>query len=216
MSPLWGILSDKFKEADGTSPSISKIRMLADRSDGIFLSNEKATYAATRCLRCKEFVLWRNEKIIYPNATTAPLPDDDMPDEIKKDFNEAREVFPISARSSAALLRLVVEKLSKHLGYSANKIDEAIGKMVADGIHPLVQQAFDIVRVIGNESVHPGQIDLRDDPDTALQLFKLVNIIVEEKITKPQKVQALFDSLPQDKLQHIEERNKKAKPTIRP
>jgi len=194
MSPLWGFLSDKLKEADGASPSLAKIRMLANQTHGIFLLNENVTYAATQCLRCKEFVLWRNERIIYPNATTAPLPNDDMPDEIKKDFNEAREVFPISARSSAALLRLVIEKLSKHLGYAANKIDEAIGKMVADGIHPLVQQAFDVVRVIGNESVHPGQIDLRDDPDTALQLFKLINIIVEEKITKPQKVQELFNS----------------------
>src|SRR5438270_2294614 len=143
-----------------------------------FLPNE---FTASQCIRCNKFALWYQDSIVYPNATTAPLPEEDMPADIKKDFEQAREVFPISAPSSAALLRLVIQKLSSHLGYSAKTIDQAIGKMVADGIHPMVQQAFDVVRVIGNESVHPGQIDLRDDPDTALQLFKLVNIIVEEK-----------------------------------
>src|SRR5712692_7056308 len=50
-----------------------------------FLSSE---YAASQCVHCKEIALWRNEEMIYPNATTAPLPDEDMPDEIKEDFNE--------------------------------------------------------------------------------------------------------------------------------
>jgi hypothetical protein len=175
-----------------------------------FLSDE---YAASECERCKEVALWRNEEMIYPNTTTAPLPEEDMPDEIKEDFNEARQVFSISPRSSAALLRLVIQKLCKHLGYPGKDINSDIGKMVANGFDPLIQQAFDAVRVIGNEAVHPGQIDLRDDKDTTLQLFNLVNFIVEELITKPRRVQEIYNRLPQGKLQQIEERDKGSRPT---
>ncbi len=178
-----------------------------------FLSDE---YAASQCERCKEFALWRNTKMIYPNATTAPLPEEDMPDEIKEDFNEARQVFPISSRSSAALLRLVIQKLCKHLGYPGKDINDDIGKMVAKGLDSSIQQAFDAVRVIGNETVHPGQIDLRDDPDTALQLFNLVNFIIQEMITKPRRVQEIYNKLPQGKLQQIEQRDKRSKPATHP
>ncbi|SRR6266849_3622484 len=73
-------------------------------------------FAASKCVHCNTFALWCGDSLIYPNTTTAPLPTEDMPDEIKEDFNEARQVFPLSARSSAALLRLSIEKLSKHLG----------------------------------------------------------------------------------------------------
>jgi len=74
----------------------------------------------------------------------------------------------------------------------------------------MIQQAFDAVRVIGNESVHPGQIDLRDNPDTAFQLFNLVNFIVQEMITKPHQIQEIYNKLPQGKLQQIEERDQKS------
>lgn len=174
-------------------------------ADTRFLSNQ---YSASQCEHCKEFALWRNEQMIYPSITIAPLPEEDMPEEIKEDFNEARQVFPTSARSSAALLRLVIQKLCKHLGYPGKDINNDIGKMVANGLSPTVQQAFDAVRVIGNESVHPGQIDLRDDPDTALRLFNLVNFIVEEMITKPRRVKEIYSKLPQEKLQQIGQRDK--------
>ncbi len=167
-------------------------------------------FTASQCQHCGKVALWYDESMIFPRLTTAPLPNEDMPDEIKEDFNEARQVFPISPRSSAALLRLAIQKLCKHLGYPGKDINDDIGKMVANGLSPLIQQALDAVRVIGNESVHPGKIDLRDDPDTALQLFNLVNFIVQETITKPRQVQEIYSKLPQGKLQQIEQRDKKS------
>jgi hypothetical protein len=185
-------------------PTIDTTRFLSDK------------FAASECLHCKKFALWLGERMIYPNATTAPLPNEDLPDEIKEDFNEARQVFPISPRSSAALLRLVIQKLCKHLGYPGKDLNDDIGKMVGNGLGPAVQQAFDAVRVIGNESVHPGQIDLRDDPDMALKLFDLVNFIVQKMITEPHQIQEIYSNLPQGKLQQIEQRDKKSKPATHP
>ena len=173
-------------------------------------------YTVTQCQHCDQFAVWYLNNLVYPNATAAPLPEEDMPDEIKEDFKEARQVFPISSRSSAALLRLVIQKLCKHLGYSGENINDDIRKMVANGLDTLIQQAFDAVRVIGNESVHPGQIDLRDDPNTALQLFNLINFIIVEMITKPRRVQEIYSKLPQVKLKRIIERDKRSNPATHP
>lgn len=69
--------------------------------------------------------------------------------------------------------------------------------------------ALDVVRVIGNEAVHPGQVDLRDDRDTATRLFGLVNLIAEKMISEPKHVAAMYNALPQPKLKAIEDRDKR-------
>ena len=73
---------------------------------------------------------------------------------------------------------------------------------------PLVQKALDIVRVIGNEAVHPGSIDMKDDRETALNLFQLVNSIAEQMISNPQKIRSIYDKLPEEKRIGIENRDK--------
>lgn len=76
------------------------------------------------------------------------------------------------------------------------------------GLPVQIQQALDIVRVVGNEAVHPGQLDLRDDQDTALKLFGLVNLIAEVMITQPKHVAAMFSSVvPESKRAEIEKRD---------
>lgn len=57
-----------------------------------------------------------DDEVVYPVFIPAPAPSKDMPDNIAKDFNEARAVFATSPRASAALLRLVIQKLCIHLG----------------------------------------------------------------------------------------------------
>jgi hypothetical protein len=86
-------------------------------------------------------------------------------------------VFGASPRSSAALLRLAIQKLCKHLGFPGDNINADIKAMVGQGLAVQVQRALDIVRVIGNEQVHPGVLDVRDDPEMATRLFELVNFI---------------------------------------
>jgi acetyl/propionyl-CoA carboxylase alpha subunit len=84
--------------------------------------------------------------------------------------------------------RLALQKLCKHLNAGGGDLNANIKAMVANGLPVRVQQALDLVRVIGNQAVHPGYIDLRDTSDTALSLFSLLNIIVEEMITRPQEI----------------------------
>lgn len=55
-------------------------------------------------------------KTIYPINATVAMPSQDMPDDVAADYLEARTIFEASPRSSAALLRLAIQKLCKHLG----------------------------------------------------------------------------------------------------
>ncbi len=49
--------------------------------------------------------------------------------------------------------------------------------------------------MIGNDAVHPGQIDLRDDRETALELARLVNIITDVTISQPKHIEAMYEKL---------------------
>lgn len=158
---------------------------------------------------CHERSIWFKDKLMYPCLSTAPLPYDDMPSDVKEDFLEARNVVEISPRSAAALLRLALQKLMKHLGQEGKDINKDIRELVKKGLPVKIQEALDSLRVYGNEAVHPGEIDLKDDKETALKLFKLLNIIVHDMITQPREIEELFNRLPPLKLEGIRNRDKK-------
>lgn len=71
----------------------------------------------------------------------------------------------------------------------------------------MIQQALDICRVVGNNAVHPGELDIKDTPEIAQQLFKMINFIVEDRITKPKEVQELFAQLPSGAVEAIAKRD---------
>jgi len=164
---------------------------------------------ASKCYSCEKISIWLKDALIYPEHEYVIEPNADLTDDALSYFKEASAVFKQSPRASAALLRLAVEKLCLELGKSGD-INEMIGAMVTDGLSAKVQRALDVVRVVGNESVHPGTIDVGDTPEVALQLFKLVNIIAEQMITEPRHIDELYESLPLSKLKGIEDRNKKS------
>ena len=130
-----------------------------------------------------------------------------MPESVRQDYLEAASIVEKSPRAAAALLRLAIEKLCKDLGESGD-INAMIGNLVKKGLPQLVQKSLDSVRVIGNEGVHAGQIDLRDDKPTVYKLFKLVNFICNKMITEPKYISATFDALPKEKKAGIENRDK--------
>ena len=137
------------------------------------------------------------------------MPSEDMPEDVKEDFLEARNIVMDSPRAAAALLRLALQKLMIHLGEKGKNLNEDIANLVKKGLPQKIQKALDVVRVIGNNAVHPGEIDLRDDKETALALFELINMIVEVMITQPKQVDELFGKLPDGAKEAIERRDKR-------
>jgi len=161
------------------------------------------------CVHCGQSTLWKNGIMIDPDSAPAPFPNEDLPDEIKSDYLEARTIMAKSPRGAAALLRLCVQKLCVHLGESGKDLNADIASLVKKGLNPKIQQSLDIVRVIGNEAVHPGLLDLRDQPQTAVKLCELINIIVDTMVTQPKMIDALYEQLPATKRAQIEERDGK-------
>jgi hypothetical protein len=160
------------------------------------------------CTNCQKYSVWVDQAMVFPDRTTVPAPNTDLEEEIRQDYLEAASILERSPRGAAALLRLAIQKLCRQLGQPGKNINDDIAALVKAGEIPQrVQQALDIVRVVGNHSVHPGQIDLRDDRETALHLFQLVNLIADRTISQPKQVEELYGALPEPARKQIERRD---------
>jgi hypothetical protein len=129
-----------------------------------------------------------------------------MPAEVAEDYQEAATIYNDSPRGAAALLRLAIQKLMVHLGQPGKNINDDIKALVASGLPLQVQQALDVVRVTGNSAVHPGRLDV-NDVGVAEQLFPLVNVIVEYRISLPARIQEMYQALPEAARNAIEKRD---------
>lgn len=161
----------------------------------------------SECYNCKKWAVWVNEDLVYPSKKYGALPNQDLPEPIRAVVDEARQILDCSPKGAAALLRLAVQMLCIHLGKPGKDLNADIAALVTEGLNPIVQKSLDVVRVIGNESVHAGTIDLNDDRETAVRLFDLINIICEQMITQPRQVEELYQKLPETKREAVAKRD---------
>ena len=166
------------------------------------------------CDHCKKYSVWVKEKMVYPYFSTAPLPVTEMPESIKEVYNEARSILNQSPRGACALLRLAIQFLVRELEGDKKHLNTAIGNLVKKGLPGKIQKSLDAVRVIGNNAVHPGVIDIKDNPRIASSLFMLVNFICEKMITEDKKVDAIYNALPPGTIQAINNRDNRADKNI--
>lgn len=179
-----------------------------------------------RCAACQGFSVWLlapppgrrgfkegeqdsvEGRMIWPlDVGGAPPASSDMPDDVADLYREAATVYGLSPRSSAALLRLALQVLLGHLGLPGRNINQDIAALVEQGLPVRVQQAMDTLRIVGNNAVHPGQIDLGEGAQAAIALFNLLNLVVEDRISTPRRVQELYDTLPAGALAAVERRD---------
>jgi hypothetical protein len=165
-----------------------------------------------RCRLCGGDSLWVETQLVYPDAKSAPSANEDLPLDVATDYEEARNILSRSPRGAAALLRLAIQKLCAELGEPGENINDNIASLVRKGLPVQVQQALDAVRVIGNEAVYPGQIEVSDNPEIATALFGLVNFIAEKMISEPKAIEHVYRSLPPEKLAAIQRRDGRGEP----
>jgi len=155
---------------------------------------------------CELISIWVGGKLAFPPSTSAPSPNADLPDSIRQDYLEAASIVAKSPRGAAALLRLCIQKLCVHLEKDVKDLNNAIAELVEEGLAPRVATMLDIVRVTGNEAVHPGTMNLNDDEATVSRLFLLVNLIADELLTRPRELEAAWQSIPPEKREAIANR----------
>ena len=162
------------------------------------------------CAHCHKFAVWYGSRMIHPDTIVISPPNPDLDSDIQKDYKEAASIVTKSPRAAAAILRLCVQKLCRQLGQNGRKINDDIAALVKNGLAVEIQQALDVLRVVGNNAVHPGQIDLTDDEELASRLFHLLNLIADNQITQPKRIRAMFEGLPQRDRENIRKRDGKS------
>ena len=86
-------------------------------------------FKISMCSSCQNIAVW--------------IPNDDLPAEIKVDYVEAQNILARSPRGAAALLRLAIQKMCKHLGEDGENINADIAELVKKGLPEMIQQALD-------------------------------------------------------------------------
>lgn len=174
---------------------------------GITLEYDTMVYCI--CSHCGEWSFWYDGRMIVPSEAPVPPAHADIPEACKADYDEARDIVARSPKAASALIRLALQKLMQELGEEGKNINDDIGSLVSKGLPIEIQQALDYCRVVGNSAVHPGELRLDDTPDIAYSLFEMLNMIVEERITRPKKIAALYEKLPEGARQAINKRDGK-------
>ena len=160
-----------------------------------------------KCQCCGKKIIWIDDDYIYPDII-AEEANSDMPESVLQLYDEAGSIYNKSPRAACALLRLAIDKLCNELGETDRDINKNIGELVKKGLPQTVQKALDVVRVVGNKSVHPGQISFDvDDKGTAIMLMHLINIIVDRMISEPNEIDSLYQGLPESVKESINKRD---------
>ncbi|WP_251071160.1 DUF4145 domain-containing protein [Shewanella sp. NKUCC01_JLK] len=166
-----------------------------------------SAFTFSRCNHCWERCFWYDGRMVVPSEAPVPPPHLDLPQSCLDEYNEARDIVARSPRAAAALLRLCLQKLMPELGEKGKNINDDIGSLVKKGLPIEIQQALDYCRVVGNNGVHPGEIELTDNPEIAHSLFEMLNFIVEDRISRPKKIAALYNVLPEGALKAVAKRD---------
>lgn len=157
-----------------------------------------------------------NSTMLYPKQIGIP-PAEDMPEHIKKTYQEASLVLGDSPRASCALLRLALQELMAYLrdhyeeyrDLTGKDINKDIGTLVKHcGLSPKIQKVLDSIRITGNNVLHLGELNIDDNQDIAEMLFKMINFIIGEMITKPKEIEDLYEKMPEKERGWVVDRDK--------
>jgi hypothetical protein len=188
----------------------SGIVFFKEHKNACYSHTEAANLSLSLCFNCIKIAVWVHDRLLFPPEIHGEEPNIDIPDDVLRDYEEARSILNLSPRGAAALLRLAIQKLCKFLGEKGENINDDISSLVKKGLSPIIQKSLDVVRVVGNEAVHPGTLDLRDNRDVASKLFNLVNLVAEQMISHPKHVNEMYDVVvPEAKKKQIKKRDAK-------
>jgi hypothetical protein len=176
--------------------------------DGAIVAHQVGQWRMAKCWKCKEYSTWRDDELIFPAGSSyAPQPHEDMPEDAKTLYREAAAVVGISPRAGTALARATLELLLKSLDpmEGSQNLAKRIDHVLVDvGTKTPLGRMLTVIRHSGNKSLHveeqPDAIMVQildpEDPGVLALIFESINDLVEQLHTRPQRVEALFESVP--------------------
>lgn len=167
-------------------------------------------WTASQCASCDKFSIWLGPTLVYPRdnvETGVPEPASAMPEDARELYTEAAATLPVSRRAAAALCRAALERLVVRLTPSSPakaRLDDRLATLSHEVSQP-VWEVLQAVRHVGNTALHGSddtdesiRLYLDDtDPDIPLMFFEAMNMLVDEKIVRPDRAAALFAKLPE-------------------
>ena len=166
---------------------------------------------ASACYNCKQLSFWVNDALVDPRSQFEIQMNPDLPAECELSFKEAADCLPFSPRAACALLRLCLQQLLDHLEVPGNSIDKQIAHLVAEKrLSAKIIDAMDVVRVTGNNAVHPSKMDNIDNAETATSLFAIINLVAERTISQIKHIEEMYKKLPTGAKNAIAKRDGKA------
>lgn len=135
---------------------------------------------------------------IYPFISSIDdIPDKNMSEEEITLFNEAKNIFDQSPKSSAALLRSVLEDILRRI--FTNHSNSMLGTILTnkDVQAKLGSDILDVCKackIIGNQGAHSSLLIYKEEDINDVKiLFKLVNLVAKKLITIPLEEKELLD-----------------------
>lgn len=172
------------------------------RFSGQYITDEIISeWLFSKCESCKQIAVWHKDEMVHPFSCPVDEPNPDMPGVVRDRYIEASKVVGLSPVSAAALLRLALQLLLKEVLQedSTGSVYEDIKLLKDRPIDSSLVKALDIIRISGNESVHPGTVNLNENKDDAFYLFDLLNMICDQFFTQPRKMQEMYEKMPESK-----------------
>lgn len=131
------------------------------------------------------YVNWRGQRKfmrLRPPTYARPMPDY-VPEAIREDYREACAILDLSPKAAATLARRALQGLVRGFhGVSKATLAQEI-EAIRDRIDPLVWQAIDAVRGVGNIGAHMEKdinVIVDVEPDEAVRLVRLIELLVKE------------------------------------
>jgi hypothetical protein len=162
----------------------------------------------TICHNCKKTHIFIGNKVVYPevlNYGNHETPCEEMPEEVKKLYDEATKVLTDSPRSSCMLLRYSLEVLLRGLIENSNpkktRLVDYIEQFISENTWAdKYKKHLHALRLIGNDAVHgtdSKNIDffesIEDAQKDARFLFGFLNKVVEKAILEPKRERDFFE-----------------------
>src|SRR6516225_5737683 len=142
------------------------------------LKVKMANLHLSSCHSCNGFALWVGERLAFPINV------DKTPALVEEDLEEAAAILNKSPRGAIALMRVCIQKLMPLLKQDSENLNDSMSSLVRKGLEVEIQQAMEVLQVLGNDPAQPTSLDTQEDKEMALRFVDSLKAILERRVLK--------------------------------